>query len=101
MDELHHREGSKHAEFVLEGLNRFRHLDPKLCDFSLTTDDSNFPCHRSVLCLFSSFFRGAIQGGFRENSQQSAHLRVRKDFFRKTSIFSATRFKNFAYCGDL
>ena len=76
MDELHHNENSDHAEFVLAGLNQFRHIHPKLCDFLLTTNGRHFPCHRSVLCLFSSFFRAAIQGGFRENSQHSVHLQV-------------------------
>ena len=76
MDKLHHREDSDHAEFVLIGLNRLRHIDPKLCDFSLSTDKCSFPCHRSVLCLFSSFFRAAIQGGFRESFQHTVHLQV-------------------------
>ena len=75
MDELHHKEDG-HADFVLAGLNRFRQIDPKLCDFTLTAEDRRFPCHRSVLCLFSSFFRAAIQGGFRETSQHYAHLQV-------------------------
>ena len=76
MDVLEHMETNEHAEFVLGGLNRFRHTDPTFCDFSLSVSDCNFPCHRSVLCLFSSFFRAAIRGGYKELHEQCVNLKV-------------------------
>ena len=75
MDILQHNE-SDHSHFVLISLNRFRLTEPKLCDFSIHVEGTHFPCHRSVLCIFSKFFRAAIQGRFREDTENCVHLKV-------------------------
>nr|CAB3259950.1 kelch-like protein 21 [Phallusia mammillata] len=66
MDEFVYSGGVEHAGFVLRGLNETRRSAPGLCDFRVICEDRVFPCHRTVLCLFSEYFRGAIEGGFKE-----------------------------------
>ena len=86
MDVYRYREQRAHANFVLTGLNLMRREYPNLCDFTIKTDDDTFPCHRSVLSLFSSYFKAAVDGGFKEKTENLIILQVRKTGYRYRHI---------------
>nr|XP_039254785.1 kelch-like protein 30 [Styela clava] len=67
MDTLVYSELPNHAIETLQGLNEFRREFPEYCDFTLIADNKNYPCHRSVLCYHSEYFRAMVRGNFLEN----------------------------------
>ncbi|XP_054646082.1 kelch-like protein 30 [Dunckerocampus dactyliophorus] len=57
---------SSHAQSILEGL-RSLCSQPKLVDVTLRAGGRDFPCHRGVLALCSSYFRCMFSGDFVES----------------------------------
>ncbi|XP_067086044.1 kelch-like protein 30 [Osmerus mordax] len=57
---------STHAQSVLDGL-RSLCSHPKLVDVTLSARGRDFPCHRGVLALCSSYFRSMFSGDFVES----------------------------------
>jgi len=77
MDEFVFSDREKHAEFVLHSLDESRRSSPHICDFMIVCDGQQFPCHRSLLCLFSEYFRSAIVGCFKEKFDNKVVIQVR------------------------
>ncbi|XP_028300577.1 kelch-like protein 30 [Gouania willdenowi] len=57
---------SSHPQNILEGLSSLR-SHPKLVDVTLSAGGRDFPCHRSVLALCSTYFRCMFSGDFLES----------------------------------
>ncbi|XP_068175793.1 kelch-like protein 30 isoform X1 [Antennarius striatus] len=57
---------SSHPQSILEGL-RSLCSQPKLVDVTLSAGGRDFPCHRGVLALCSSYFRCMFSGDFVES----------------------------------
>lgn len=81
MDKLVYSDEPDHAIDTLRGLDDLRLNFPELCDFTLVIEEDEFPCHRSVLCLHSKYFRGMIGGKFMENHSNRSTV---KDISSKT-----------------
>ncbi|XP_029005141.1 kelch-like protein 30 isoform X3 [Betta splendens] len=57
---------SSHPQSILEGLRSLR-SHPKLVDVTLSAGGRDFPCHRGVLALCSTYFRCMFTGDFVES----------------------------------
>lgn len=57
---------SSHPQSILEGL-RSLCSHPKLVDVTLSAGGRDFPCHRGVLALCSTYFRSMFSGDFVES----------------------------------
>ncbi|KAL3046814.1 hypothetical protein OYC64_021111 [Pagothenia borchgrevinki] len=55
-----------HPQSILEGLRSFC-SDPKLVDVTLSAGGRDFPCHRGVLALCSTYFHSMFSGDFVES----------------------------------
>ncbi|KAM6963334.1 kelch-like protein 30 [Aplochiton taeniatus] len=62
-----------HPQSVLEGLRSFCSL-PKLVDVTLCAGGRDFPCHRGVLALCSSYFLSMFSGDFVESISARVEL---------------------------
>ncbi|XP_056133641.1 kelch-like protein 30 [Lampris incognitus] len=57
---------SSHPQSILEGLRSLR-SHPKLVDITLSAGGRDFPCHRSILALCSTYFHSMFSGDFVES----------------------------------
>lgn len=64
---------SSHPQSILEGL-RSLCSHPKLIDVTLTAGGRDFPCHRGVLALCSTYFRCMFSGDFVESISARVEL---------------------------
>ena len=77
MDVYLYSDITDHSLSLLQGLDKMRIFNPQLCDYNLVTSNGEkFPCHRSVLCLFSNFFRATIDGGWKESFDNECEINV-------------------------
>ncbi|KAM3850239.1 kelch-like protein 30 [Diretmus argenteus] len=81
---------SSHPQSILEGL-RSLCSHPKLADVTLSARGKDFPCHRSVLALCSTYFHSMFSGDFVESTAARVELQdVDPDILKALLDFAYT-----------